>query len=290
MNTSIKLLLLLIISITISGCLTTSGVSLPGSLGTAVTTVTEVSKASRPISDEEEYYIGRALAARILSTYKLINNAVLVDYINLVGLSVSLHSEKPNTFGGYHFAVLDTMEKNAFACPGGMIFITKGMLLTAKNEDELAAILAHEVAHINNRDGISAISSARWTEALTVIGTTAAKQYGSPEFGRLVSIFEGTIDDVFKTIVVNGYSQQQEFAADSKAVEYLRKAGYNPSAISDLISTLNLQGSGSGGIMKTHPSTSERVERLMSQIKPASLNMDSLKKRSERFRAIIKKI
>lgn len=284
-----KFFCVFIISLTISGCLTTTG-GLPGGIGTAVTAVTEVSKASRPISDEEEYYIGRALAAKILSTYKLINNALLVDYVNLVGLSLALHSERPNTFGGYHFAILDTMEKNAFACPGGIIFITKGMLMSAKNEDELAAILAHEIAHINNKDGISAISSARWTEALTIIGTTAAKQYGSPEFSRLVSIFEGSIDDIFKTIVVNGYSQQQEFNADEKAVDYLQKAGYNPSAISDVISTLTLQGSTTGGIMKTHPSSSERVERLMAKAKQSSINMDSFKKRSDRFRAVIKRI
>ncbi|MFQ3573030.1 MAG: M48 family metalloprotease [Thermodesulfovibrionales bacterium] len=277
-----------ILTFTLSGCLTTSGGGLAGGIGTAVTAVTEISKAARPISDEEEYYIGRAVAARILSTYKLVNNAVLVDYINLVGLSIALHSEKPNTYGGYHFAILDTMERNAFACPGGMIFITKGMLLTAKNEDELAAILAHEIAHINNRDGISAISSARWTEALTIIGTNIAKQYGSPEFSRLVSIFEGTIDDVFKSIVVNGYSRQQEFAADLKAIEYLKKAGYNPSAMSDLISSLNT--SASGGIMSTHPQSSDRLERLMSQTKTVSINMDALKKRTDRFKAVIKKI
>ncbi|MCX8027976.1 MAG: M48 family metalloprotease [Thermodesulfovibrionales bacterium] len=285
-----RLSIVLFVLLMVSGCLTTSGGGLSGGLSTAVTAVTEISKASRPISDEEEYYVGRALAARILTIYKLVNNAVVVDYVNLVGLTLSYHSDKPNTYGGYHFAILDTMEKNAFACPGGLIFITKGMLLTAKNEDELAAILAHEIAHINSRDGISAISSARWTEALTVIGTTAAKQYGSPEFGKLVSIFEGSIEDVFKTIVVNGYSQQQEFSADERAVEFLRRAGYNPSALHDVISTLNLQGAAGGGIMKTHPSSSERLERLMTKGKQVSLNMDTFKKRSDRFRAVIKKL
>jgi len=284
-----RYLLLVVSCLFIAGCVSTSSSGLSGHLGTALTAAQEVSKASRPISDEEEYYIGRALAAKILTTYRIYNNTRIVDYVNLVGFTIAMHSERPTTYGGYHFAILDTHELNAFACPGGLIFITKGMLQAAKNEDELAAILAHEIAHINHKDGIASIKSARWTEALTVIGTQAVKQYSSAEVGKLLNIFEGVLDDVFKTIVVNGYSQQQEFAADEKALLYLKKAGYNPSALTDFITFLNRQGTPSqGGIMKTHPSSAERLENLMGK---ASVGMDnvSFNKRTERFRALMKR-
>ncbi|HIJ59626.1 MAG TPA: M48 family metalloprotease [Nitrospirae bacterium] len=271
------------------GCLSTGSTDLTGHLKTIKTATEELSKASRPISDVEEYYVGRALAARILTNYKVLNNALLIDYINLVGLSIAMHSERPNTYGGYHFTLLDTMEKNAFACPGGIIFITKGMLLSAKSEDELAAILAHEIAHINNKDGISSIKSARWTEALTIIGTQVARTYTSAEISKLVSLFEGAIDDVFKTIVVNGYSQQQEFSADEKAVNYLKKAGYNPKALVDFITNLNVQGSSGGGIMNTHPSSSARLEKLMETTFQIPVDISSMNNRLERFKAVIKK-
>lgn len=272
------------------GCLSTGALDSSRHVSTGFTLVQEVSKAERPISDEEEYYIGRAVAARILSTYKIYNNALLIDYINLVGHSLSMHSERPDTYGGYRFSVLDTMERNAFACPGGMIFITKGMLLTAKSEDEVAAILAHEIAHVNHKDGISSIKSARWTEALSVMGAQALKTYTSAEISKLVRIFEGAIDDVFKTIVVNGYSKQQEFAADEKAVTYLKKAGYNQRALIDFITNLSLQGSNTkDGLMSTHPSNAERIERLMNVQIQSSTDIINSNKRLERFRAVVKR-
>jgi predicted Zn-dependent protease len=94
-------------------------------------------KAARPISDEEEYFLGRAVAARILETYQLLKDPKLTEYVNSIGMVLALHSEKPYTHGGYHVAILDTDEMNAFACPGGTIFITRGMLKAVTNEDEL---------------------------------------------------------------------------------------------------------------------------------------------------------
>ncbi len=188
---------------------------------------TKATEASRPITDSEEYYVGRAVAARILGKYKLDQNPKLTQYVNEVGETVARKSSRPNPFRGYHFAVLDTQEINAFACPGGTIFITRGLIQTCKNEDQLAAVLAHEVGHVANKDGINSISQARWTQVFTAMGTEAAKQYGGVA-GNLVSLFEGSIDDVFKTIVVNGYSRQAEENADAAALKELTKAGYNP--------------------------------------------------------------
>jgi predicted Zn-dependent protease len=245
-------------------------------------------KAARPISNEEEYFVGRAVAARILSTYPLSKKKEMTEYVNLVGQSIVAHSDKPYTYGGYHFAILDSKEKNAFACPGGIIFITQGMLNEAKNEDELAAVLAHEIAHINHRDGISAIKSSRWTEALSVIGTEAAKQYGSHELSKLVSIFEGSIDDVFKTLVVNGYSKSQEYDADRTALVYLGKAGYNPGSLKDFLERLCKQGSKSeGGILKTHPETADRIENIKEKVTSKKVDNSLLLNRTKRFNSIV---
>jgi predicted Zn-dependent protease len=245
-----------------------------------------VSVASRPISDSEEYYVGRAVAARILATYPLFRNSRLTEYVNLVGQAVALNSEKPNTFGGYHFAVLDSSEINAFACPGGTILITRGMLRAVRTEDELAAVLAHEVAHINHRDGIDAISKSRWTEALTIIGTETAKTYGSSDVARLTGIFEGSIDDVFKTLVVNGYGRSQEEDADRTSLGYLARTGYDPKALESFLSRLTVTGRGSsGGMLKTHPATSDRLENVRSNLPSSAVDPALEKARTMRFAA-----
>jgi predicted Zn-dependent protease len=224
--------------------------------------VTKAADASRPINDSEEYYVGRAVAARILGQYKLDPNPKLTKYVNEVGDTVARKSTRPNPFRGYHFAVLDTEEINAFACPGGIIFVTRGLIKTCKNEDQLAAVLAHEVAHVANKDGINSISKARWTQVFTAMGTEAARQYGGVA-GNLVTLFEGSIDDVFKTIVVNGYSRQAEEAADAAALTDLTRTGYDPTALVAILTTMEAKGKGAtSGIFKTHPPTSERLAKV----------------------------
>jgi len=253
-------------------------------LDTLTTTTTAAEKAARPISDEEEYYVGRAVAARILATYPLLNNKKQTDYINAIGMVLALQSEKPYTHGGYHFAILDTDEMNAFACPGGIIFITRGMLKATTNEEELAAVLAHEIAHVNHRDGISSIKKSRWTEAVTIIGSKAAENYGPKELSKLTSIFEGSIDDIVKTLVVNGYGKSQEYSADKTALLFLTKAGYNAAALRDFLERQGKNGKASeGGIMKTHPGTADRIDNIKGDVSSASCDAGLIKKRTDRF-------
>lgn len=229
----------------------------------AVKGATQAHEAARPISPSEEYYIGRAVAARILSRYKLYNNPELTTYVNEVGEVVARKSTRPNPFRGYHFAVLDTTEINAFACPGGIIFITRGLIHTCKNEDQLAAVLAHEVGHVAHKDGIHSISQARWTKVFTAMGKEAVTVYGGTTAASLVSLFEGSIDDVFQTVVVNGYSRQAEYAADDAAVQELSRAGYDPTALVVVLTKMEAEGKGkTSGIFKTHPATAERLARV----------------------------
>jgi beta-barrel assembly-enhancing protease len=249
----------------------------------------ETFKAATPLSDEEEYYVGRAVSARILSSYPLLENNKLTEYINLVGQTVAIHSDNPITYGGYHFAILNSKEINAFACPGGIIFITKGMINAVQNEDELAAVLAHEVAHINHRDGVSSIQKARLTEVATLIGTEATQRYAPAQLSQLVGLFEGSVDDVFKTLVVNGYSKSQEYRADESALSFLSRAGYNPEALEDLLEHLMIQGQASGGvIMKTHPLTAERIEKVKKEMPSAKVDISFVQLRSRRLEKEIK--
>jgi len=257
-------------------------------IGMITSSVQSISKAARPLSDDEEYYVGRAVAARITSTYPLYHNTRLTEYLNLIGQSLVLHTEKPTTFGGYRFALLDSHEINAFACPGGTILITRGMLSSVKSEDELAAVLAHEIGHIIHRDGIAAIQSSRWSEAALMIGSNAAKEFGPKDTAKLLSLFEGSIDDVVKTLVVNGYGREQEKAADAAALEYLAAAGYDPQGLVGYLTRLEKAGHGAkGGILKTHPGTDERLQ-YVHQAKSPLVDTSAEPKRTRRFAALMR--
>lgn len=274
-----KLLSLSLISILLSliGCTQVD-------IGSVTRAVQQTFEAARPLTDEEEYYVGRSVAARLLSSYSILQNQELTEYVNLVGKTVALNSDKPYTYGGYHFAVLNSKEINAFACPGGTIFITKGMINAVQNEDELAAVLAHEVAHVNHRDGVSAIQKARLTSVATLIGTQAAQRYTPAQLSQLITAFEGSIDDVFKTLVVNGYGKSQEYNADEDAISYLARAGYNPSALKDFLQRVVSEGGASGGgIMKSHPATADRIEKVEKNLPKQKADTSLVQLRAKRF-------
>lgn len=228
----------------------------------------ESEKAARPMTEQEEYYVGRAVAATILGKYRLYSNERLTRYINEVGQAVALASDRPFTYGGYRFAVLDTNEVNALACPGGIIFVTRGMLKRAQNEEELAAILAHEVGHVNHKDGLGAIQRARWVQVVTLLGSEAAKKVSGAELAKLVSLFEGSVNDVVKTLIVSGYSREQEAAADLSAMTFMYRAGYEPYGLSDFLGRLSKEQTGGAGqgLFATHPGMTERVAKARSAI------------------------
>lgn len=264
-----KILLLLLVP-WLAGCATATQVAT--SVGVSAGYITEgqkqaldktavkVEKAARPVSEMEEYYIGRGVAATILTKYRLYHHPTVTAYVNYVGNTVVMGSPRPYTYGGYHFAVLDTDEINAFACPGGTIFVTRGMLKMVRTEDELAAVLSHEVGHVAHKHGLKAISTARWTEVVSTLATEAAREYTAAEMATLVDLFQGTVDDVFKTLVVNGYGREQEFEADGLAVGCLKTCGYDGRQFVSLLDRLERTSKQtSGGIFSTHPDIAERI-------------------------------
>lgn len=218
-------------------------------------------QAARPISEAEEYRVGRAVAASFLAEYPLHANLQLNRYVNEVGLAVARKSKRPSPYQGYHFAVLDSPDPNAFACPGGIILVTRGFIRLCNNEDELAALLAHEVAHVAHRDGIKSIKKALWTEVVTLIRTERSKQRNGP-LAKLVDLYGDAVLDVRKTIAVNGYSRRAEWAADHEALLTLARAGYNPKALVTLLEKMARVDKSGRGIFRTHPPAALRLAKL----------------------------
>ncbi len=223
-----------------------------------------VQKTWQDLTPEQEYYIGRAVAATVFETYPPLDAPEANAYLNLLGQSLAVFSERPETFGGYHFLLLDSDEVNAFAAPGGLILVTRGMLRCCESEDELAAVLAHEICHVQEKHGLRAIKQGRLTEAFTIIAAESAKQMGSEELASLTREFESSVGDVVMTLTTSGYSRNQERDADAAAVRLLQRAGYPKAAMITMLQRMDerLHDAGGLGFAKTHPSAASRVDAL----------------------------
>lgn len=242
-----------------------------GDLDAAFRAGDAVAGAARGFSPEQEYYLGRGVSAVMLSRYRPIQNAPLNRYVNKVGLVLAGYSDRPSTFGGYHFLVLDTDEVNAFAAPGGYVFLTRGFLRLVPDEDALAAVLAHEIAHVVKGHGTAAISQAKVTAALTQLGKQAAASQGGEETQLLTETFGDSIKDVTDTLLTKGYSRSQEYDADEYAAVLLQRAGYDPAGLAAMLQALAGQSkNSSGGWFSTHPDAEKRAAEVKEDLPTAT--------------------
>jgi predicted Zn-dependent protease len=226
---------------------------------------TAVAKAYEDFTPEQEYYIGRTVGAVILTRYKPYPDNPANSYLNLLGQTLAMASDRPETFGGYHFLVLDSEEVNAFAAPGGLIFVSRGMLRCCRNEDAVAAVLAHEIAHVQLRHGIRSIDTSRKTEALKTLAFEGTKTFGGKQLADLTQTFEGSIGDITSTMINNGYSRSFEQEADSSAVRTLTRVGYGTGGLVAMLNEMEKRlKPGGPDFAKTHPSPRSRIAYIES--------------------------
>lgn len=244
------------------------------------------------INEEEEYYIGRAVSALILSKYPVYNNKALTQYINTVGQAVVVHSDRPEIYAGYHFLILDTNEVNALAAPGGFVFITKGLLKRCKDEEVIAAILAHEVGHVAAKHGLQSIKKSRLVDAFTIIGQEATQRYGPQELAQLTSIFEDVLADIVENLIERGYDRKYEYEADKLGVKVSANTGFNPTGLVDFLQTMvdDSAGQSSKGWFKTHPSAKDRMDRVQKQIQGLKSIPEVQSVRTSRFKGAIQSL
>ena len=223
------------------------------------------------LPEDDEYYAGRVAAAQILSSYEVWDNAEAQAYINVLGQTLAVASDRPVIFAGYRFMILDTDEINGLSTPGGHIFVTRGLLRLAETEDEVAAILAHEISHVAYRHGAQAIMETKGrnlalrAEALNY--RLAAVGAESTILGRAAAILEERVQSVVNALLGDGYSQEAEVEADLGAVQILLKLGYNPYALVNVLGRLEDAYRATGrrdrtGFNKTHPNPGRRVREI----------------------------
>ena len=250
--------------------------------------VGKLRKGFADITLEEEYYIGRAVSATILSQYEVYTDPQANNYLNTMGQLLVWSSSLSMVFSGFHFTLIESEEMNAFAAPGGFIFITTGLYKSLENEEQLAAVLAHEIAHVNLQHGLRAIKKSNLTQAFAIIGTETAKHSDNQDLRQLGGVFEDSIDDVVNQLLVSGYSKSYEYAADEEALRISYAAGYNPDGLEEFLVILevtseNEEDEEKKGLFNTHPPAKKRLKRIDKFMKKTTLTGNTEQVRSERF-------
>lgn len=222
----------------------------------AVKVVQKVQKANADISEPQEIDLGGGIASNLLGAAPLWDNPPVQRYVNRVGRWLALQTERPDL--PWQFGVLDDNDVNAFAAPGGYVFITKGLLARMNNEAELAGVLAHEISHVLRKHHLQALKKGARSELMSDLANDAIKsQGGDPRLSKLVSA--GT------EIYARGLDKQDEYEADRMGVVIAARAGYDPYGLPAVLQTLqsiNPNDSNLALMFKTHPALGDRLSLL----------------------------
>jgi predicted Zn-dependent protease len=246
--------LILLAAVLSTALLTGSCASNPATGGADVVTM----------SEKKEIEIGREMHPKVLQQYGRYDDERLQAYVNQVGQQIAAKSHRPDLT--YTFTVLDSEETNAFALPGGYIYITRGIMSYLNDEAELAAVLGHEIGHVTARHAVRQQTGAT---AAGVGATLIAILTGS---GSLANIA-----NVAGTALVLGYGRDMELEADALGAEYLGRLGYDPESMIDVVRLLKNQelfeiqrAKEEGreprvyhGVFSTHPDNDQRLKEVV---------------------------
>lgn len=203
-------------------------------------------------SEEEEAAIGRQIAGNLLGAAPLVKDKALQKYVNNVGRWVASQSERPDL--AWHFGVIDSSDINAFAAPGGYIFVTRGLYRLLNDEAELAGVLAHEVGHVIRKHHLKILQQSQLVD---LGGKLLAKQVGDSDKIRNL-IGSGA------EIVSRSLDKGAEFEADRIAVVLAARAGYDAFGLPGVLQEIGHAGNDSSValLFKTHPHPDERLVKL----------------------------
>jgi predicted Zn-dependent protease len=208
------------------------------------------------ITDADELAMGQAISAEVLADTPALGHAGVQAYVTQVGKRLAAQAKSRYAFT---FTVIDSDEVNAFAAPGGFVFVTTGALRSMKSEAELAGVLGHEIAHVVQRHGVEGIKKAMLAQGLA----TAAVGDQS----KLVRM--GT--EIGMNLILKGFDRAAESESDDLGSKYAAGAGYDPKGIEDFLTTLAASGEGPIWLMPvaSHPRSDDRVKALAAK-RPAT--------------------
>ena len=214
-------------------------------------------KDLKAVDTTGEIEIGEGVAANLLGAVPLVQDEALQTYVNQLGWWL-VQQQSDRTDLTWRFGVLDTDNLNAFAAPGGYVFITKGLLLNMRNEAELAGVLAHEISHVLKRHHLDAIQKSAKTG---IVADLASMAVSNSKYGGLGEKAIGAGTELY----ARGLDKEDEFEADRMGVVIAARAGYDPYGLPAVLQTLdsmNAQDSNLALMFKTHPAPQKRLELL----------------------------
>ncbi|HSN90296.1 MAG TPA: M48 family metallopeptidase [Anaeromyxobacteraceae bacterium] len=234
----------------------------------------------------QEHHLGKTVAATVVAR---IGGAPVAPehpasrYLRAVGTTVAWaaaelrvpEEDRPYPLRGYRFLLVDSPAVNAVGCPGGFVVVTTGLVGQVRSEDELAAVLAHEVAHVQRGHTLGPVEAARRQEHVTEGMLRGTSDLAHAFFGKVVTVGADFVLD-------RGFGKRDELAADAFASRILAAAGYDPAALPAFLSRLGGKAA-QGGFLSRHPPARERVEALGGAPAPAPVPAA----RQERFRRAV---
>jgi len=235
--------------------------------GTLVQTAQKVQQASTEINEEQEIALGRGIASNLLGAQHsgLHPDKQLQQYVNRVGRWLASQSERPDL--PWHFVVLDNEGLNAFAAPGGYVFVTSGLLAQMSSEAELAGVLGHEISHVLKKHHLQAIQKNAWAS----IGVDLGGQVLSSKTG-VPPALAGAMTNVVKNLYASGLDQADEYEADRMGVVLAARAGYDPyglPAVLQMMESFDPDAPLVALMFATHPPLAQRLEQLNRRMSPA---------------------
>ena len=219
------------------------------------------------MSEEEEIALGHQAQKQVLQNYQPYRDPALQARVERIGQELAAQSHRPDL--AYHFTLLDSEEVNAFALPGGYIYITRGLLVYLESDAELAAVLGHEIGHVTARHSVRQDSAQTATRLGVAVASIFTPGYAGAAAGGLAGAFGGAL--------LSGYGREHELEADRLGAEYLAQVGYDPDALLRVIGTLKDQeafeiqrASEEGrqpqvyhGVFASHPTSDQRLQEVV---------------------------
>ena len=219
------------------------------------------------LSEQNEIALGNQTNQEVLKQYVIYDNPPLQNYVQRIGNKLAAQSHRSGL--NYSFTVLDSKEVNAFALPGGYIYITRGLMAYLNSEAELAAVLGHEIGHVTARHSVRQYSANQITNLGVALGSIFI-----PGMNQATN----QLAQMFGTALLRGYGREHELEADRLGAEYLARTNYDPQAMLDVISVLKDQEVFERdrariesrepriyhGVFSSHPDNDTRLQEIVS--------------------------
>ena len=241
---------------------------------------TPIKYHSNKYSVQDDIKLGRQAAQEAEQQFPLLNDETVRGYVARVGdrLVRSIPGQFQHPEFRYYFKVVNASDINAFALPGGPMYVNRGMIQAARNEGEMAGVMAHELSHVALRHGTAQATKGQKYSVLGGIAGIAGTILGGPGLGQLAQA-------PFAVYLLK-FSREYETEADVLGAQIMANAGYDPRDLANMFRTIEQQGGGGGGFLSDHPSPNDRYARINREADMLRVNTNTARNNSRDFATI----